>query len=97
MMNNYKYKIEMSSRYRKELKKMIQRGADERKIIDAIDILASGKILPQRYKDHQLHGKFEGMRECHITPDWVLVYRIDGDRLILALTRTGTHSDIFGM
>ena len=94
---NYKYTIEMSSRYKKELKKMIRRGADESKIIYVIDILASGETLPRRYEDHPLHGKFEGLRECHITPDWVLVYKIDGNRLILALTRTGTHSDIFGM
>lgn len=97
MTNNRKYTIEMSSRYKKELRKMLRRGADESKIIYVIDILASGEMLPQSYKDHQLHGKFEGLRECHVTPDWVLVYRIDGDKLILALTRTGTHSDIFGL
>lgn len=95
MMKKYKYTIEMSSRYKKELKKMLKRGADESKILAVVDILASGDTLPPRYEDHPLHGNFEGLRECHITPNWILVYRIDGDNLILALTRTGTHSDIF--
>ncbi len=96
--NNYKYTIEMSSRYKKELKKMIRRGADESKIIHVIDILASGEALPRHYEDHPIHGNFEGLRECYITPNWILVYRIDGkNNLILALTRTGTHADIFGM
>ena len=92
-----KYTIEASSRYKKELRKMLKRGADESKINYVINVLASGENLPSRYEDHPLHGIFQGLRECHITPDWLLVYRIDGNRLILALTRTGTHADIFGM
>ena len=92
-----KYTIEASTRYKKELRKMLKRGADENKMNYVVNMLASGESLPSHYEDHPLHGKFLGFRECHVTPDWVLVYRIDGDRLILALTRTGTHSDIFGM
>ena len=92
MMTKRKYTVEASSRYKKELRKMLKRGADESKIIYVIDVLASGESLPPRYEDHPLHGMFQGLRECHITPDWVLVYRIDGNRLILALTRTGTHA-----
>ena len=53
------------------------------------------KILPERYKDHELIGDFKGCRECHITPDWLLIYEIYEDELILYLTRTGTHSDLF--
>ena len=76
---------------------MLKRGADESKINYVIDILASGETLPQHYEDHPLHGIFKGLRKCHITPDWVLVYRIDGDRLILALTRTPSHTYTFGI
>ena len=60
-----------------------------------IDLLAKRKPLPPKYKDHALTGDYTGCRECHITPDWLLVYRIDNEEMILILTRTGTHSDLF--
>ena len=60
-----------------------------------IKMLAAGEALPRKFKDHDLTGDYIGLRECHITPDWLLVYRIDRDKLILVLTRTGTHSDLF--
>lgn len=55
-----------------------------------------GKALPKKNKDHSLSGKWAGHRECHILPDWLLIYRIEDDVLVLTLTRTGTHSDLFG-
>ena len=58
-------------------------------------MLAAGEALPEKNKDHALLGNYEGCRECHITPDWLLVYEIDNEDLILYLTRTGTHSDLF--
>ena len=60
-----------------------------------VDLLAKGKSLPEKNKDHTLIGNYVGCRECHITPDWLLIYEISNDELILYLTRTGTHSDLF--
>lgn len=60
-----------------------------------ISALASGKPLPPAAKDHALSGRWQGFRECHIQPDWLLIYHIKDDVLVLTLTRTGTHSDLF--
>ena len=60
-----------------------------------VKLLASGETLPQKFKDHDLSGDYIGCRECHITPDWLLIYRISQEKLILVLSRTGTHSDLF--
>lgn len=60
-----------------------------------VDMLATGKPLPEEYKDHNLSGNYAGCRECHITPDWLLIYEVEDGELILYLTRTGTHSDLF--
>lgn len=62
---------------------------------DVVDKLAAGEKLAPKYKDHELIGNFKGCRECHITPDWLLIYEIANDELILYLTRTGTHSDLY--
>lgn len=64
-------------------------------LTDTIKMLAAGETLPKRYKDHPLKGDYIGCRECHITPDWLLIYEISQGELILYLTRTGTHSDLF--
>ncbi len=60
-----------------------------------VDTLATGEPLPLKYKDHSLSGKYKRCRECHITPDWLLIYEVSNGELILYLTRTGTHSDLF--
>ena len=62
---------------------------------EIIDLLADGKPLPEKNKDHELSENFKGFRECHIQPYWLLIYEIFGDELILSLTRTGSHSDLF--
>ena len=90
-----KYEVIRTTRFRKELKKMIKRGADIAKLETVVTILASGETLPPQYHDHALTGDMEGTRDCHITPDWLLIYRINGNILTLTLTRTGTHSDLF--
>lgn len=90
-----KYKVKTSARYRREFKKIMKRGYDKNKIKTVIDILSSGEPLPEQYSDHDLHGNFKGFRECHIDYDWLLVYRIFKNELILFLMSTGTHSDIF--
>ncbi len=90
-----KYKIVQTGHFKKDLKVAKKRGYDLRLIEYVVDTLAAGEPLQEKYKDHNLSGNYSGCRECHITPDWLLIYEIDGDELILYLTRTGTHSDLF--
>jgi len=88
--------IVWTNQFKKDYKLSIKRGLDIELLDNAIRILADGKPLPVEYKDHQLSGNWKGHRECHIQPDWLLVYRMEEDILILTLSRTGTHSDLFG-
>lgn len=90
-----KYKIVMSSRFTKDLKLLARRGYDLNKIKFVISELANGNKLDSKYKDHQLTGDYSGKRECHILPDWLLIYEIKNDELLLYLVRTGSHSDLF--
>ena len=90
-----KYFIVQTGQFKRDLKTARKRGYDLSLLGTVVDTLAAGEVLPQKYKDHPLSGNYEGCRECHITPDWLLIYEIDGDELILYLTRTGTHSDLF--
>ena len=88
-----KYEIVPSNQFKKDLKLAQKRGYDlDKKVLTA---LANGETLEAKYRDHLLTGDYGGYRECHIQPDWLLVYQIDGDQLILLLARTGTHSDLF--
>jgi mRNA interferase YafQ len=89
------YEIKLTSKFKKDYKTVIGRGYNAELLNEVISLLATEKKLPERNKDHSLSGYWAGHRECHITPDWLLVYRIDGDVLVLTLTRTGTHSDLF--
>ena len=89
------YKIRPSSKFQKDLKRIQKRGYDITLLKDVLNLLVNGKVLPIKYKDHNLSGNFKGCRECHITPDWLLIYEIAENELILYLTRTGTHSDLF--
>ncbi len=90
-----KYNIKPTAKFQKDLKLVKKRGYDTDKLNAVIKMLADGKELPSQYKDHWLKGNFEGCRECHIQPDWLLIYEVDNGDLILYLTRTGTHSDLF--
>lgn len=90
------YDIRPTTRFQKDLKRAQKRGYDIRLLSAVIKILAMGEPLPGKNRDHPLTGDFFGCRECHITPDWLLIYEIDGNNLILYLTRTGFHSDLFG-
>lgn len=90
-----KYKVIPTTKFQKDLKKAQKRGYNISLITRVIKILANGEILPQKYKDHNLSGEYIECRECHITPDWLLIYKISNNDLILYLTRTGTHSDLF--
>ena len=84
-----------TTQFRKDLKKLCKRGADMQKLDDVLQMLCVEKQLPERDRDHALVGDYIGFRECHIMPDWLLVYAIDKGKLILTASRTGSHSDLF--
>ncbi len=90
-----KYNVVLTNAFRKDYKLILRRGYNTALLEEVVDILASGEPLPDKYRDHELTGNFAGCRECHIKPDWLLVYQIREEELILYLTRTGTHSDLF--
>ena len=87
--------IVLSNQFKKDLKLASKRGYDLQVLNDVVDRLAAGEVLPVKNRDHELSGSFAGFRECHIQPDWLLIYRIDNNELMLFLSRTGTHSDLF--
>ncbi len=82
-----------TGRFRKDLKRMIKQGADKAILSEVLKTLQEGKPLDPKYEDHPLHGKLNGKRDCHIAPDWVLIYEVDTNDL--TLYRTGSHSDLF--
>ncbi|MBQ3592912.1 MAG: type II toxin-antitoxin system YafQ family toxin [Clostridia bacterium] len=90
-----KYSIRPTTKFQKDLKRIEKRGYNISLLTEVIKMLAGGEQLPEKNKDHNLSGDYAGCRECHITPDWLLIYEITDDELILYLTRTGTHSDLF--
>lgn len=87
--------IKYQTTFKKDYKRIKKRGYDISLLERVIEILANGTPLPPEYKDHMLSGDYSGCHECHISPDWLLVYEIIENELLLYLTRTGTHSDIF--
>ncbi|MCL2406162.1 MAG: type II toxin-antitoxin system YafQ family toxin [Defluviitaleaceae bacterium] len=89
------YTVKPTSKFQKDLKRVEKRGYKLSLLTEVISLLAKGEPLPEKYLDHPLKGNYKDCRECHITPDWLLVYRKKDDTLFLYLTRTGTHSDLF--
>ena len=87
--------IRYETTFKKDYKRIVKRGYNIRLLEEVIELLANEHPLPEKYKDHNLIGDYSGCRECHITPDWLLIYQINHNELILYLTRTGTHSDLF--
>ena len=88
-------KIVPSNRFKKDLKKAIKRNLDISLLDEVVTKLANNKKLEKKYKDHDLKGEYVGFRECHIEPDWLLLYKKEKDELELFLFRTGSHGDIF--
>ena len=82
---------------KRDVKLMKKRGKNLAKLELVLDLLASQELLPDKNKDHQLRGEWQDFRECHIEPDWLLIYRIEEAELILYATATGTHADLFEM
>ena len=90
-----KYELVTTSTFRREYKKLVKRNYDISLLDNVVEMLLNGEELPKKNKDHSLTGNWKGYRECHIEPDWLLVYRIYENTLVLSLARTGSHSDIF--
>ncbi|MCI7194280.1 MULTISPECIES: type II toxin-antitoxin system YafQ family toxin [Acidaminococcus] len=89
-----KYELVMTSRFRKDLKRMVKRGLPLNELEQVLDWLSDGIVLGPKYRDHELSGNYAGFRECHIRPDWLLIYMVEEEKLILTATRTGSHSDL---
>lgn len=85
-----------TAQFKKDLKRIEKRGYDMQMLRSVLERLSSCEQLDPKNRDHALSGMYEGFRECHIKPDWLLIYAADEDRLILTTSRTGTHSDLFG-
>lgn len=99
IISDTKYGIVSSRKFNKQLKKIVKQGKNIKKLRDVIIKLANGESLDYKYKDHLLRdtNTFKNCRECHIEPDWLLIYKYDNDKLLLYLTETGSHSELFNM
>lgn len=95
-MRKTKYTVKTTSQFKKDFKLAMKRGLNIDLLETVIATLALGEPLPDKNKDHALTGNWIGHRKCHILPDWLLIYRIEEEVLILTLARSGTHSDLFG-
>lgn len=87
--------IRYETSFKRDFKRIVKRGYDIRLLEEVIETLAQGQPLPPKNRDHALSGNYADFRECHVAPDWLLIYRIKQDELVLCLTRTGSHSDLF--
>lgn len=94
-MKKTKYTVKITTQFKKDYKRIIKRGLNIKLLEQIVELLAMGKPLPEKNRDHELSGNWIGHRECHIQSDWLLVYRKEEDIVVLTLTRTGTHSDLF--
>ena len=90
-----KYEVKFTNQFKKDLKLAKKQNKDLDKLFEVVNTLADGGTLDARYRDHELSGNYKGARECHIEPDWLLVYEIRGEVLVLMLYRLGTHSELF--
>lgn len=90
-----RYEIKFTNQFKKDLKQARKQKKDLDKLFEVISILANGSMLDEKYHDHDLSGKYKGTRECHIESDWLLVYEIRNEVLILMLYRVGSHSELF--
>ena len=92
-----KYDIEFTGSFKKDIKRAKKQNKELDKLFKVIENIANGEKLDEKYRDHALKGKYEGCRECHVEPDWLLIYEICDDVLVLMLYRVGSHSDLFKM
>lgn len=89
------YELEQSNLFKKDIKLAKKRGLDLKLIDEAVTLLVMHGKLPQKFKPHLLKGNYKGLWECHIKPDWLLIWKQDDQIKLISLTRTGTHSDLF--
>ena len=89
------YEVRFTSQFKKDVKLAKKQGKDIDKLFAIVDVLANGESLPAKYRDHELKGDYKGCRECHIEPDWLLIYEVDSGVLILVLNRVGSHAELF--
>lgn len=87
--------IETTSQFRKDYRRVKKRGCDMHRLAEVLEMLVQEKPLDARFRDHALTGNMNRYRECHIQPDWLLIYRVEKERLVLVAQRTGTHADLF--
>ena len=92
-----KYELVLTGKFKKGLKLARKRGLNIKLLDDIVEKLLNGIPLEEKHRDHELKGKYKGFRECHIQPDWLLIYLLENDVLTLTLVDTGTHSDLFDM
>lgn len=90
-----KYDIQFTTQFKKDLKLAKKQNRNLDKLFEVIEVLAGGGILEPKFRDHSLTGRYKGTRECHIEPDWLLIYEICDDVLVLMIYRAGTHSELF--
>ena len=90
-----KYEVRFTTQFKKDLKLAKKQGKDIDRLFAVIEKLANGEVLEDKYRDHDLSGNYKGCRECHVEPDWRLIYEIDNGVLVLMLYRVGSHSDLF--
>lgn len=87
--------IVISNRFKKDYKLAMRRGYNLDLLEEVVNKIAAGEMLEPKYKDHELSGEYAGFRDCHIQPDWLLIYQKREKELVLLLSRTGSHSDLF--
>ena len=90
------YEIKTYKQYDRDVKLAVRRGLDIEKLLEVVRLLRQDEPLPEKYHNHLLHRDYKGYWECHINPDWLLLYEKDTEIRIISLYRTGTHADIFG-
>lgn len=90
-----KYSIKLSGRFKKQYKRCMQRGLPEEEFLNVVYLLAQTGTLPPQYRPHPLHNNYKGCMECHIQPDWLLIWQQNDTELVLLFVATGTHSDLF--
>ena len=96
-LENTKYEVKGTNKFKKQLKKVVKQGKDINKLIEVLNILSNGDELDEKYQNHNLINNkyYKDCKECHIEPDWLLIYKYNNNELILFLVETGSHSDLF--
>lgn len=90
-----KYTVAHTAQFKKDYKRAVKRGLDVARLKETVTLLAQGEPLADKFRDHGLTGRWAAFRECHIQPDWLLIYRLEEGLLVLTLARTGSHADLF--